>query len=108
MIITSSGLKIRLFTSTTRLPFAVLCRAFALTQIATGSSDVCQSFMKPPRMNTDRSGFYPSNQRLNISPIRKFRMKRARHICLDIGYADGLKPVLALPEAEVPNGTRVG
>lgn len=27
---------------------------------------------------------------------------------LDIGYADGIKPVLALPEAEVPNGARAG
>lgn len=27
---------------------------------------------------------------------------------LDIGYADGLKPVLALPEQEVPNGARAG
>lgn len=26
----------------------------------------------------------------------------------DIGYADGLTPVLAVPEAPVPNGTRVG
>jgi methionine--tRNA ligase beta chain len=26
----------------------------------------------------------------------------------DIGYADGIKPVLALPEAEVPNGARAG
>jgi tRNA-binding protein len=27
---------------------------------------------------------------------------------LDIGYADGIKPVLALPEAQVPNGSRAG
>jgi tRNA-binding protein len=27
---------------------------------------------------------------------------------LDIGYADGIKPVLALPEEEVPNGARAG
>jgi hypothetical protein len=27
---------------------------------------------------------------------------------LDIGYADGIKPVLALPETEVPNGSRAG
>jgi len=27
---------------------------------------------------------------------------------LDIGYADGLTPVLAIPEAEVPDGTRLG
>ncbi len=27
---------------------------------------------------------------------------------LDIGYADGLIPVLAIPEADVPDGTRLG
>jgi tRNA-binding protein len=26
----------------------------------------------------------------------------------DIGYADGVTPVLAMPEASVPNGTRAG
>jgi len=26
----------------------------------------------------------------------------------DIGYVDGLTPVLAVPEKEVPDGTRVG
>lgn len=26
----------------------------------------------------------------------------------DIGYEDGITPVLAVPEKEVPNGTRVG
>jgi hypothetical protein len=26
----------------------------------------------------------------------------------DIGYADGLRPVLAVPEKEVPNGSRAG
>jgi hypothetical protein len=26
----------------------------------------------------------------------------------DIGYADGLKPVLAVPEKEVPDGARAG
>src|SRR4030095_16976701 len=26
----------------------------------------------------------------------------------DIGYADGLKPMLAIPEKEVPNGARAG
>jgi hypothetical protein len=26
----------------------------------------------------------------------------------DIGYADGVVPVLAVPESEVPNGTRAG
>jgi tRNA-binding EMAP/Myf-like protein len=26
----------------------------------------------------------------------------------DLGYADGITPVLAVPENEVPNGTRAG
>lgn len=26
----------------------------------------------------------------------------------DIGYADGVKPALAVPESKVPNGTRAG
>jgi tRNA-binding EMAP/Myf-like protein len=26
----------------------------------------------------------------------------------DIGYADGVTPVLAMPESAVPNGTRAG
>jgi hypothetical protein len=26
----------------------------------------------------------------------------------DIGYADGIVPVLAVPEREVPNGAQVG
>jgi hypothetical protein len=26
----------------------------------------------------------------------------------DIGYADGIRPVLAQPEKSVPNGTRAG
>jgi tRNA-binding protein len=26
----------------------------------------------------------------------------------DIGYADAVRPVLAVPEGEVPNGTRAG
>jgi tRNA-binding protein len=26
----------------------------------------------------------------------------------DIGYADGVRPVLAVPESVVPNGTRAG
>jgi hypothetical protein len=26
----------------------------------------------------------------------------------DIGYADGIKPVLAIPESAVPDGARVG
>jgi tRNA-binding protein len=44
---------------------------------------------------------------INLEP-RKLMGEVSEGMLLDIGYADGIKPVLALPEAEVPNGARVG
>src|SRR5215470_10970985 len=44
---------------------------------------------------------------VNLEP-RKMRGEVSEGMLLDIGYADGIKPVLAVPEAEVPNGTRAG
>lgn len=44
---------------------------------------------------------------VNLEP-RKIRGEISEGMLFDIGYADGLKPVLALPENEVPNGARAG
>lgn len=44
---------------------------------------------------------------VNLEP-RKIRGEVSEGMLLDIGYADGIKPVLALPEDEVPNGARAG
>lgn len=44
---------------------------------------------------------------INLEP-KKMKGEVSEGMLLDIGYADGIKPVLALPEAEVPNGTRAG
>ena len=44
---------------------------------------------------------------VNLEP-RKMMGEVSEGMLLDIGYADGLKPVLALPEDEVPNGARAG
>ena len=44
---------------------------------------------------------------VNLEP-KKMMGEVSEGMLLDIGHADGLTPVLALPEAEVPNGTRVG
>ena len=44
---------------------------------------------------------------VNLEP-RKIMGEVSEGMLLDIGYADGLKPVLAQPEAEVPNGARAG
>jgi methionine--tRNA ligase beta chain len=44
---------------------------------------------------------------INLEP-RQIMGEVSEGMLLDIGYADGIKPVLALPEEEVPNGARAG
>src|ERR1041384_1555820 len=44
---------------------------------------------------------------VNLAP-RKVMGVVSEGMLLDIGYADGLNPVLAVPENKVPNGTRAG
>ena len=44
---------------------------------------------------------------VNLEP-RKMRGVVSEGMLFDIGYADGVTPVLALPEQPVPDGTRAG
>lgn len=44
---------------------------------------------------------------LNLEP-REMMGVLSEGMIIDIGYADGITPVLAVPEKKVPNGTRVG
>lgn len=44
---------------------------------------------------------------VNLAP-RKIRGELSEAMLFDIGYTDGVTPVLAMPEASVPNGTRAG
>lgn len=44
---------------------------------------------------------------LNLEP-RKMMGELSEGMVFDIGYADGIIPVLAVPEKPVPNGARVG
>jgi tRNA-binding protein len=44
---------------------------------------------------------------VNLEP-RNMMGEVSEGMLFDIGYADGLKPVLANPEKEAPNGTRAG
>lgn len=44
---------------------------------------------------------------VNLEP-RKMAGVISEGMLFDIGYADGLTPVLAVPERAVPNGTRAG
>lgn len=44
---------------------------------------------------------------LNLEP-RKMAGELSEGMLFDIGYADGVTPVLAMPERSVPDGTRAG
>jgi tRNA-binding protein len=44
---------------------------------------------------------------VNLEP-RKMRGVISEGMLFDIGYADGVRPVLAMPENPVPDGTRAG
>jgi len=44
---------------------------------------------------------------VNLAP-RKMRGVLSQGMLFDIGYADGVRPVLAVPESPVPDGTRAG
>ena len=41
-------------------------------------------------------------------PPRKMAGMVSEAMLFDIGYADGITPVLAVPESRVPDGTRAG
>ena len=44
---------------------------------------------------------------LNLEP-KKMMGEMSEGMVFDIGYADGIKPALAVPERKVPNGARAG
>jgi methionine--tRNA ligase beta chain len=44
---------------------------------------------------------------VNLEP-RKMLGEMSEGMLLDIGYADGITPALAIPERPVPNGSRAG
>jgi tRNA-binding protein len=44
---------------------------------------------------------------VNLAP-RKMAGEESEGMLFDIGYSDGILPVLAVPEKPVPNGTRAG
>lgn len=44
---------------------------------------------------------------VNLEPKKMFG-ELSHGMLFDLGYADGIKPVLAVPEVPVPNGVRAG
>ena len=44
---------------------------------------------------------------VNLEP-KKMMGEVSEGMLFDLGYADGVKPALAVPESRIPNGTRAG
>jgi tRNA-binding protein len=44
---------------------------------------------------------------VNLEP-RRMAGRMSEGMLFDVGYTDGIRPVLAVPEAPVPDGTRAG
>lgn len=63
--------------------------------------------MKQERQNPQEVAGVQALFVLNLEP-RKMMGEVSEGMLFDIGYADGITPVLAMPEKPVPNGVRVG
>ena len=63
--------------------------------------------MKMERANLQESIGKQALFVVNLEP-RKLRGVLSEGMLFDIGYADGARPVLAMPESPVPDGTRAG
>jgi tRNA-binding protein len=63
--------------------------------------------MKQERRNPEEIEGLQALFVVNLEP-KKMAGEISEGMLFDIGYADGIKPVLAVPETGVPNGARAG
>jgi tRNA-binding protein len=63
--------------------------------------------MKQERANLDKLVGQQALFVVNLEP-RKMAGELSEGMLLDLGYADGLPPALAVPERPMPDGTRAG
>jgi len=63
--------------------------------------------MKQERANTKEIEGRQALFVVNLEP-KKMAGEISEGMLFDIGYADGIQPVLAVPESSVPEGTRAG
>ena len=63
--------------------------------------------MKPERENIKELEGKQALFVVNLEP-RKMAGEMSEGMIYDLGYNDGINPVLAIPEAPVPNGVQAG
>ena len=81
-----------------------------LVQLIVDFGDHQRSILAGMKQERDDPGEIRGRQALfvvNLKP-RKMAGLLSEGMLFDLGYADGIAPVLAVPEREVPNGVRAG
>jgi len=81
-----------------------------LLKLTVDLGDHCRSILSGMKQERDDPSVLVGKQAMfvvNLEP-RKMMGQVSEGMLFDIGYADGILPVLAMPEATVPNGTRCG
>ena len=81
-----------------------------LVRLTVNFGDRKRSVLVGMKIERENPGEVEGKQALfvvNLEP-KKMMGQLSEAMLFDIGHADGIKPVLALPENLVPNGTRAG
>jgi tRNA-binding protein len=94
----------------TMLAVADVPNSDKLVQLRVSFGDHERTIVAGMRMERANPQAIVSKQALfvvNLEP-RKMRSVLSEGMLFDIGYADGVSPVLAMPENPVPDGTRAG
>jgi tRNA-binding protein len=87
-----------------------IARSDKLMKLTVNFGDHCRTIlagMKKERTNPREIEGHQALFVVNLEP-RKMAGEISEGMLFDIGYADGVTPVLAVPERPVPDGTRGG
>jgi tRNA-binding protein len=81
-----------------------------LLKLTVDFGDHCRSILAGMKRERENPREIEGQQALFVVNLeqRKMMGEVSEAMLFDIGYADGVRPALAVPESEVPNGTRAG
>ena len=81
-----------------------------LMKLSVDFGDHSRSILSGIRQGRDNPSEIEGRQALFVLnlPQKKMAGEVSQGMLFDIGYADGISPCLAIPEAAVPNGARAG
>jgi tRNA-binding protein len=81
-----------------------------LVKLTVDFGDHTRSILAGMKKERENPGEIAGKQALFVVnlPPRKMAGQESQGMLFDLGYEDGVTPVLAVPESAVPNGTRAG